>query len=160
METEVELCPRGTNRMPDDRPIITGAERDGHDPGQTNRFGPRDGAKLKKPEEELPIQRTPVPRRPLPGTRVQLGMPVNDQFTLETPRSTYPRPDRQLPKAGTWPVINWFMETSSMPTLGHDSPPPWTGTQPVTVRFVETLTMPTPERGSLPPQAGIQPGND
>ena len=39
-ETDVEFCQlRGTNRMPDDRPIITGAigaEADKCDPGQTN----------------------------------------------------------------------------------------------------------------------------
>ena len=44
VETEVEFCPpRATNRMPEERPIITGAvgaEADERDLGQTTRFGP------------------------------------------------------------------------------------------------------------------------
>ena len=66
-ETEVDFRPpRGTNWMLDDRPIITGAigaEADRHDPGQTTRFGSLGGAKPKRPRFELPIPRTPGPRR-------------------------------------------------------------------------------------------------
>ena len=53
--------PRGTNQMPDERPIIMGAigaEADERDPGQTNRFGSLGGAKLKWLKFELPIPQT------------------------------------------------------------------------------------------------------
>ena len=73
--TEVEFRPsRGTNRLPDDLPIImgaVGAEVDKGDPGQTNRFGPPGGAKPKRPRFELPFPRTPGPHRIPPGTGVQ-----------------------------------------------------------------------------------------
>ena len=75
VETEVEFRPpRGTNRMPDERPIITGAvgeEAGEHDPGQTNLFGCLGGAKPKRPKFEVPIPRTPGPCRMPPGTGKQ-----------------------------------------------------------------------------------------
>ena len=190
-ETEAEFRPpRGTNRMPDDRPIITGAvgvEEGKRVPRQTNRFGSLDRAKRKRPGDELPIQQTPGPRRSPPGAGAQPVMPVNDRFMFERPKPTYQSPDGQspsigmrpitdrfvvmqstptpghgspLPKAGTRPVIDRFVEMPSMPTRGHGSPPLRAGTQPVTVLFVEMSTVPAPERGSPPPQAGIQPGGD
>ena len=58
VETEVEFRPpRETNRMSEERPIITGVvgtETDERDPGQTNRFGSLGGAKPKRPKFELP----------------------------------------------------------------------------------------------------------
>ena len=66
-KTEVEFHPpRGTNRMPDDRSITTGAvraEADKRDPGQTNRFGPPGGAKPKRPRFELPFPAFEMPTR-------------------------------------------------------------------------------------------------
>ena len=74
-ETEVDFRPpRGTNQMPDDRPIITraiGAEAGKRDPGQTKRFRPLGKAKPKRPRFELAIPRTPGSRRMPPGAGAQ-----------------------------------------------------------------------------------------
>ena len=59
--------------------------------------------------------------------------------------------------AGNQPV---HVETPTMPTPGHGSPPPKAGTQQVTDQFAETPVMPTPGHGSPPPRAGTQPMND
>ena len=73
-EIEVEFrLPRGsdpgTDRMPKDIPVVTGAvgtEADTHDLEQTRRLGPLSGAKRKRPRFELPIQQTLGPHRPPP----------------------------------------------------------------------------------------------
>ena len=99
-ETEVKFRPpRGTNRMPEERPIITGvdgAETDERDPGQTNRFGP----KSKWPKFELPIQRTPGPCRTPPGTGKQPEVSGTDRFLFEMPTPTYTGLSRQPPEQG------------------------------------------------------------
>ena len=75
VDTEVEFrLPRGTNRMSEERPIITGvvgAETDERDPGQTNQFGSFDGTKPKRPKFELTNSRIPGPCRMPPGTGEQ-----------------------------------------------------------------------------------------
>ena len=85
--TEVDFRPpRGTNQMPDDRPIITGAigaEVDKHDLGQTSRFGSLGGAKPKRPRFELQIPRTPGPHRMPPGAGTRLVESGTDRFSLE-----------------------------------------------------------------------------
>ena len=93
----------GPDQMPKDMPIIMGAmgaEEDKRDPGQTRPLGPLGGAKPKRPRYELPIPRTPGPRRPPPGAGTQPGKPVTDRISFDMPTPTYPGPDRQLPVPG------------------------------------------------------------
>ena len=77
VETEVEFRPpHGTNRMSEERPIImgvVGAETYKQDSGQTNRFRFLGGAKLKRPEFELPNPQTPGTCRTPPGTGETVG---------------------------------------------------------------------------------------
>ena len=96
-ETEVNFrMPRGSDpgpdQMPRDIPVVTGTvgtEADTLDPGQTRRLWPPNGAKPKLPRYDLPIQRTPGPRRPLPGAGTQPVKPVTDRFAFEMPTPIY-----------------------------------------------------------------------
>ena len=124
-ETKVDFSPpRGTSRMPDDRPIITGAigaEADKRDPGLTSRFGSLGGAKPKRPRFELPIPRTPGPRRMPPGAGTQPEQSGTDRFSFEMPTPTYPGPGRQPAGAGTRSVTDRY--TFGMLTLTYPDRP-------------------------------------
>ena len=156
METEVDFRPPrgsdpGPDQMPKDMPIVTGAigaEADKHDPGQTPRLEPLGGAKPKRPRYELPIPRTPGPRRPPPGAGTQPLKPVTDRFAFEMLTPMYQGPDRQLPGTGTQPVTDWFAYEL----------PPRTRTQPVLDQLRDDLPyMPNsvPGYDKLPPRAAV-----
>ena len=139
-ETEVDFRPsRGSDRVPEDRPIITGAvaaEADERDPGRTRLLRSLGGAKPKRPRDGLPIPRTPGPRKPPPGAGTQPGKSVTDRFSFDMPTPMYPGSGRQPPGAGTQPVTNQY--AFEMPTQTNPGPgrqPPGAGTQPATERF-------------------------
>ena len=135
-ETEVDFRPScGTNRMPDDRPIITGAvgvEADKRDPRQTNRFGPLDGSNRNGPGLSCRFREL----RDHAGCHREPGdsrKSRSDRFSFETPTPTYPGPGRQPPGAGTMPVTDRY--TFGMATQAYPGPvrqSPGTGTQPRT----------------------------
>ena len=101
----------GPDQMPKDIPVVkgaVGAEADTRDPGQTRQLRPLSRAKPKRPKFELPIRKTPAPRRPLPVVGTQLVKLVTDRFAFEMPTVTYLGLGRQLQGAGTQPVADRF----------------------------------------------------